>query len=142
MNKLEELEQVIDDNDIDLIEFNKMNEKSMIIKDFENEYVTIVVNKIKIANERELLVLMSHKLGHYNTSGYYCAYMLKSNKCKMEYNANVDSVKRLVPIKKLKSLLIDSWGYSRNELAEEFGVTENFIDEAVHIYKRKGLLPQ
>jgi Zn-dependent peptidase ImmA (M78 family) len=141
MTKLEELEQKIYDAEIEIIETDKINDKSAILKDFKGEYPTvIVVNKKKIENKQDYVVQLSHELGHYNTAGYYHPFMLKSYKRKTEYNANVDSVKRLIPIKKLRKLL--QCGYlSRFEIAEEFCVPEYFIDEAIHIYKRKGLLP-
>ena len=107
MDILEELEQEICDNNINLVEYDKINDKSAITRDNEG-YVTIAVNKNKVKNDRELLVALSHEYSHYRTSGYYRPYMLKSNKWKMEYNANVDSIKRLVPLYKRKGLL-PSW---------------------------------
>ena len=143
MDRLEAVEDEIYNNNIDIVEYNDLSEISMIIKD--NEYceaVSIIINKLKVENDRELLVALSHELGHYNTSTYYNPYMLISYKWKMEYEANFDSISRLVPIVKLEPMLIDGWKCSRYELAEEFHVPEDFIDEAIHMYKRKGLLPE
>jgi len=140
MDKIEELEQYIYDNGIDLLDTKKLNEQSMIVKDFDYEYVTIAINSRKMNSRAEKLVALSHEVGHYNTSGYYYPFMPVSYKRKVEHGANVDSIKRRIPIKKLKQILNSAWCNSRWEIAEAFGVTEDFVDMAIEIYKQKGLL--
>ena len=141
MTVLEELEQEIYDENIEIVEYDKIEEPSMITKDKEN-YVTIVINKKKIKSECELVMFLSHEFSHHETRGYYHPYMLKSYKWKMERTADVSSVKRLVPIKRLRQMLFDGWGYSRFDMAEEFCVTEDFIDKSIHIYQQLNMLPQ
>ena len=136
MTKIEALEQEIYNEGIELFEHD-IDDKAAIAK---NSFITaIVYNKKKIKDDCDYLVALSHEYGHYSTATYYHPYMLKSYKWKMDYEANLNSVRRLVPIKKLKQLMRE--GVNRFEISLEFCVPEDFVDEAVHIYQRKGLLP-
>ena len=141
MDKIEKLEQYIYDNGINFIDDEKLEKKSMIVKDAKHGYVTIIINGEKIETTAEKLVALTHESTHHKKNLYYYPHMPRAAEGKIEYNINinVDVVGELVPISDLSKLM--RGGDSRYDIAEVFGVPEDFVDEAIHIYQRKSLLP-
>lgn len=139
MDKLEALEQYIEDNGIDFIESEKLKEKSMILKDCKSDYVAIVINSNNIKNTAEKFVALTHECTHHQMKAYYYSYMLRINEGKIEYDVKSETVYKLIPFARLYKLLKEK--SCRYEISEIFGVSEDFIDLAINIYQRKGLLP-
>ncbi len=79
-------------------------------------------------------VCLAHELGHCETGGFYCRYSPCEVREKYENRANNWAIKKLVPkdelIAAIKRGYVEKW-----ELAEEFGVTEEFVVKAVSYYK-------
>ena len=138
MDALEEIEQYIYDNNISLIYYEKIQDKSAITKD-DDGYVTIAVNKRKVKSTADKVLVLTHECNHHKKHAYYNSRTMRGCKRKVEYEVKVDTVNDLVPALELKKLLKEET--CRYEIAESFSVPEDFVDEAIHIYQRKGLLP-
>ena len=138
MDRLEILEQYIFDNDIEYNDVD-INAKSMIAKDPKYGYVTIAINSEKIKSTAEKLLALTHERNHHRKNAYYRTDMFREEIDKIEYEINVDTVNELVPIARLKKIL--EFEVSRFELAELFGVPEDFVDMAMYVYQAKGRLP-
>ena len=139
MNRLENLEQYIYDNGINLIDNNRLKEKSMIFKDFRTGYITIIINSNNIKSTAEKLRALTHEVTHHKRNAFHLPYMPKIHEWRIEYEVKVDTVYELVPFEDLRKLLRNE-SY-RCEIAKYFGIPEDFVDEAVHVYQRKGNLP-
>jgi len=104
-----------------------------------NQQYGIFVDTSKIDSEAEEYCIMAHEGGHCATG---CTHKVSSPLDlieKHEYKADKWAVHRVLPIADLKDALkhghTEIW-----DLADYFGVTEDFIRRALDIYKREGLL--
>lgn len=85
------------------------------------------------------LVHFAHELGHCETGAFYNIYSKHNVISKYEYKADKWAVQRLMPIDELLSAVEE--GYTEVwELAEYFGVTEDFVRRAYEIYTAMGVL--
>lgn len=93
----------------------------------------------KGAESDKELVCFAHELGHCETGAFYNRYSKFDVISKHEYKADKWAVQRLMPVDELLSA-VDK-GYTQAwELAEYFGVTEDFVRRAYEIYKAMGVL--
>ena len=91
-----------------------------------------------VENDEEL-VCFAHELGHCETGAFYNRYSKFDVISKHEYKADKWAVQRLMPVDELLSA-VDK-GYTQAwELAEYFGVTEDFVRRAYEIYTAMGVL--
>lgn len=78
-------------------------------------------------------VHLGHELGHCITGSFYNIYAAQDCRQRHENRANKWAVQRLIPVEALDEALADGcselW-----ELAERFGVTEEFVKKAVCFY--------
>ncbi len=82
------------------------------------------------ADER---VCLAHELGHCLTGSFYNIYAPLDLREKHEHRANAWAVRQLVPHAQLQNAL--QQGYTQIwELAEHFGVTEDFMRKALTHY--------
>lgn len=95
----------------------------------------ILLNK-SISTYKERLCILAEELGHYHTSsGNILDQNLLSNR-KQEKRARNWAYEKLVPL----SAFVQAHKQgirSRYELADHFGVTEDFLDSAIKHYKEK-----
>lgn len=93
----------------------------------------------KNAESDKELVCFAHELGHCETGAFYNRYSKFDIISKHEYKADKWAVQRLMPVDELLSA-VDK-GYTEAwELAEYFGVTEDFVRRAYEIYTAMGVL--
>lgn len=87
--------------------------------------------RLTVAEEK---VCLAHELGHCETGSFYNIYSPFDVRVKHEHRADNWAIKKLVPkdelIAAVKRGCVEKW-----ELAEEFGVTEEFMVKAVSYYK-------
>lgn len=84
-------------------------------------------------NAAEELVRTAHELGHCELRAFYNRYSAFDVRSKQEYKADKWAVQALIPYEELKKAA--EKGYTEKwQLAELFGVTEEFIERAEHIY--------
>lgn len=88
---------------------------------------------------RDELVHTAHELGHCETGAFYNRYSKFNVISKHEYTADKWAVQQLMPADELLSAV--SEGYTEAwQLADYFGVTEDFVHKAYKIYKAMSVL--
>ena len=81
-------------------------------------------------------VKLAHELGHCETGSFYNRYAARDIRQKYENRANKWAYKKLVPQDELAEACLQ--GYREPwELAEYFGVTEDFLRGALKYYQEK-----
>ena len=75
---------------------------------------------------------LAHELGHCETGAFYNEYSKFDIRAKHERRANKWAIKKLIPEDELKEAC--TFCYNRYELAEHFGVTEDFMQKALDYY--------
>ena len=99
----------------------------------ENGDCFIAIDPDKIANETEERTKLSHEIGHCSTGAFYNQYSNYDCRQRHENKADKWAVKYLIPVEDLDTAVANGcteiW-----ELAEHFGVTEQFMQKAVCYY--------
>lgn len=84
------------------------------------------------------LVHLGHEIGHCETGGFYSIHTAVDCRQRHENKADKWAIKRLIPVEALDNAVADGctelW-----ELAERFGVTEQFMRKAVCYYVHDNL---
>ena len=110
--------------------FDLKENGSVSVKSGQNLYVALD-NAIGGAKEK---VCLAHELGHCATLSFYNIYSPLDVRGKHERKAQGWAIKMLIPKTKLKSAL--KKGYDNvYSLAEYFGVTADFMEQAIEFYK-------
>lgn len=88
----------------------------------------------KNATDKEELVHTAHELGHCETGSFYNRYSKFNIISKYEYKADKWAIQQLMPIEEFVNAVnegcTEPW-----QLADYFGVTEDFVLRAYDIYK-------
>ena len=94
----------------------------------------------KLENTAEETVCLAHEMGHCLTGSFYTVESSLCQQRRCEERADRWAMGRLVPLEELKGLL--KCGVTcPDELAEHFGVPEQFLRKCVQFYKEaKGAL--
>lgn len=94
----------------------------------------IAMNPWRMPTVADETVKLAHELGHCETGSFYNRYAARDVRQKYENRANKWAIKKLIPEDELIEAI--SKGYREPwELAEYFGVTEDFIRGALEYYK-------
>lgn len=94
----------------------------------------IGIDPFKVQNESDEKVKLAHELGHCETGAFYNVYAKLDIRAKHERRADKWAIKKLVPEDELKEackICTNRW-----ELAEYFGVTEDFMQKAMDYYSK------
>lgn len=94
----------------------------------------IGINPFMLESETEEKVKLAHELGHCETGAFYNRYALCDIREKHERRADKWAIKKLIPEDELKNAC--KFCNNRFELAEYFGVTEDFMQKALEFYKQ------
>lgn len=79
-------------------------------------------------------VHLAHEIGHCETGSFYNRYSPFDIRQKHEYRANKWAIKKLIPKDELEEAVRQ--GYTEVwELADHFGVTEDFMAQTIDFYK-------
>lgn len=94
----------------------------------------IAMNPWYLHTQAEEKVKLAHELGHCETGAFYNRYAARDLRQKHENRANKWAIKKLIPEDELRAAFRD--GYREPwELAEYFGVTEDFVHKAIDYYR-------
>lgn len=97
----------------------------------------IGIDPMQLESVAEEKVKLAHELGHCITGSFYNKNSPLNIRAKHEHRANRWAVQKIVPKNKLDELL--KKGLERWELAEQFNVTESFIELAILMYYEYGI---
>ena len=121
---------------IEVAWFSLAVEQSMAIQ-FEDTYA-IALDPSKIASRAEANTLLAHELGHCKTGSFYNPYAKLDIRERHEIRADKWAIHRLIPVYKFD--LDVGGGYTTIwDLADYFGVTEDFMRKAVCWYTHGNL---
>lgn len=124
------LYNIAEKNGVSVERFDLKENGSVSVKSGKNLYVALD-NGMCGANEK---VCLAHELGHCVTLSFYNMYSPLDIRGKHERKAQSWAIKTLIPKSKLKTAL--KKGYDNvYSLAEYFGVTADFMLQAVEFYK-------
>lgn len=124
-------------NDVIVVDEDLKSSEAMSICDEGSCLVAIDSRKVK--NNADRLVKTAHELGHCETGAFYNQYSSLNVVSKNEYTADKWAVQKLMPADELLSAV--SEGYTEAwQLADYFGVTEDFVHKAYKIYKAMSVL--
>lgn len=121
------------------VEYKNLPEnKSLSTTVFDNDFVALDYSLLFAESEERCH--LAHELGHCMTGSFYNIYSPYDVRSRHEYRADKWAVHTLIPFDELKQALndgcVDVWN-----LAERFGVTEDFVKRAVSIYQCEGAFP-
>lgn len=138
MTKLDDLYNIAEESNIPVINFEIKNEKvaALSVCDDDGDCI-IAIDFRKAASSAERKVIMAHELGHCERGAFYNQYSDFDIRSRHEYRADKWAVQQITPYDEL----IDACkqGYKeRWQLADYFGVTEDFICRAFEIYRNMG----
>lgn len=132
MIDLSKLYQIAKDEEIevDCFEFEK-RESLSVMDDDGICYIAIDPFKLKSTDDERLK--LAHELGHCITGSFYNIHATVDCRRKHENTANKWAIQNLIPVDELDAAVAD--GYTELwELAERFGVTEDFMKQAICLY--------
>ena len=144
MNLLEKLYQEAEDNEIEVYNYNFKNlKKSMCFKD---ENIKAIAINIEAADtQSKKVVALAEELAHFETDSFYYitndynSTLHRDNRLKQETKAIHQAIKKIIPYEKIQQTL--KKGHLKNyEIAEECGVTTDFLNKAFEFYKTKGIV--
>ena len=119
--------------EIDRLAFER--ESAMTLRTDDGRY-HIAIDPCKLQNGGDELVKLSHELGHCQTGSLYSRQNSQELRGRCELRANKWAVHRLIPFesyqKALRSGCTEFW-----QLAEYFGLPEDFIRMADRIYRQE-----
>jgi len=95
---------------------------------------TVIMDVAKIENTADELVRLAHEIGHIETISFYRADAPLITRGKLEARASRWAIRKLLPRENLKAA-VKSGLTATYELAEHFGVTEDFIRQAIAYYR-------
>ena len=132
MKTLQEIYHIADQENIVVDRLALSHREALSIMDGDGDCF-IVIDPYKIHNEIDERTKLAHELGHCVTGAFYNQYSNYDCRQRHENRANKWAVKQLIPVDQLDDAIAD--GYTEIwELAERFGVTEDFIRKAVCYY--------
>lgn len=117
-------------DNIPVFSFDMESCESISILQSGNCYIAIDPFKIKSTADEK--VKLAHELGHCETGAFYNVYAFCDIRAKHEKRADRWAIKKLIPKDKLKEAC--TFCNNRYELAEHFGVTEDFMQKAMDYY--------
>ena len=94
----------------------------------------IGIDSDRLSAPEERAVCLAHEIGHCETDAFYCIYSPLVTRDKLERRATVWAITHTIPRTRLDALI--SSGITEDwELAEQFGVTVEFMHAAIEYYK-------
>ena len=123
--------------DVDCFDLHKRDALSIMDTDGT---CSIAIDPFRLVSEQDEKLKLAHELGHCMTGSFYNIYSPYDVRARHEYRADKWAVHYLMPLDELQQALddgcMDVWN-----LAERFGVTEDFVKRAAYIYQCEGVFP-
>ena len=130
--KLQYLYDLAVQENIEVLTFPMENAGSMSVMT-EGGNCYIGMDKRVLDGSSSERVHLSHELGHCVTGSFYNIYAAVDHRRRHENRADKWAVRQLIPVEQLDRAIAEGcteyW-----ELAERFGVTEDFVRKAVCLY--------
>ena len=126
-----------EDIEIDCMEFNSLS--AMTLRTADGRY-HIAIDPFQLQSSEDELCKLCHEMGHCQTGSVYTRMSPWDLRSRHEKRADKWAVHRLIPIESCKKAL-QSGCKELWQLAEYFGVTEEFAGKAIEIYRQENLLP-
>jgi Zn-dependent peptidase ImmA (M78 family) len=131
--KTAEIYEIAEKNNIEIVNLSLPVIECMSIQHGKNNYY-IAIDPALISSSANERVKLAHDIGHCMTGSFYNEYSPIDRRSKHEYTADKWAIKKLVPLDELVDVMKQGceavW-----ELAEIFGVTEEFIRKALTLYE-------
>ena len=137
LNIKEQLEQVAYNELIDIDNYEISFTKSFIVERPSGHYIAL--DRKQVESDAEEAVLLAHELGHYFTGYLYSRNTPLQTKERCEYRANAWAIKAICPVGKLKKSM-DKGCCSVWEIADDLGLHEGIVSQAIKLYKCNELL--
>lgn len=116
------------------IEYANLTENlSFCLKLKSSTYYIFIKNKLSESEER---VCICHECGHINYAGLYSERTPFDTIDRIEYRARKYSYLKLMPLGKVREALKDPFCRTLPDIADRFGVTEEFAKSAMAYYRR------
>lgn len=132
MEKLDSLLVYAEDHGID-VDWFPMNRAESLSVPLGNDTYGIAIDPFKIKSTPDLIHKLAHEIGHCETGSFYNRYTKFDIRQRHENRADKWAIGQMVPVSDLDEAVADGcceiW-----ELAERFGVTEQFMKKAVCLY--------
>ena len=133
MTQLERVHKAIYDNGIALDEFPLPHAVSISHMDEDGDcYIAIDRDRIETSAEEE--VRLWHEMGHCMTGCFYCPDTTHECRGRLEARATRWAIRKRLPIRKLKAAINRCKPRNDYELAEELGLTVDFVRDAIKYY--------
>lgn len=130
---LTELYLYAEKHNIDIDRYPMRRAESISVR-FDNGVCAIALDPRKLTTSADETVKLAHELGHCETGSFYNRYSQYDVRQKHENRATKWAIKQLIPEAELDAAIskgnTEIW-----DLAEYFGVTEDFIRKAYIYYK-------
>ncbi|MFV0553051.1 MAG: ImmA/IrrE family metallo-endopeptidase [Anaerorhabdus sp.] len=134
---MDDLLKYADKNNYQVL-FHKTNEIRSFSMELQQK-LYINLDETQFESEIEKRVCLAHEIGHCISGTTYTLNHSKLYRGSAEYKADYRAAQLLVPIEKLKECISKGIAEKYN-LAEFFGITEEFVERTLYIYNNKGLL--
>lgn len=132
MKTLQEFYHIADQENIVVDHFALSKREALSIMDLDGECF-IAIDPQRLSGETDERNKLAHELGHCITGSFYNQY--SDYDCRQHHENRADkwAIKNLIPVEELDDAV--AGGYTEIwELAEHFGVTEEFIRKTVCYY--------
>lgn len=134
MINLIDLYEIAEKDNIKVDCYSLKHNPSLPIMDTDEDCF-IAIDPMQLMSENDERMRLAHELGHCKTGAFYDRNSRLSNKNQCERKAEVWAIKKLIPKDEIKKAVkfgyIELW-----ELAEYFGVAEDFMSKAIDYYKQ------
>lgn len=124
-----------EDVDVDCFAMDKTEAMSCLFKDGS---CSVAIDPFRLTSEADEKVKLGHELGHCLTGAFYNRYSDFDLRQRHEIRADRWAIKKLIPkdelVKAYCQGCIEAW-----QLADYFGVTEDFVYKALEAYMSEGL---
>ena len=129
-HNLEKIYQDFEKEQIQVLPYRFRHLKSVAL---EAEKV-IGIDPSKIQGKAEEYTILIHEKGHFDSGALYSAASPYALRGQAEYRADRAAILRYIPLEELRECvaggMVEIW-----ELADHFGVTEDFMRKAVAFYQ-------
>ncbi len=137
MNKLRSLYRLAEQQNIPILSYPLPQTCSLALE-LENGQCYIGMDYTQLQDSKEHLVHLGHELGHCISGAFYNRYAKMDLRQRQEIKADKWAIQCLIPMEALDDAI--AAGYTEFwELADHFGVTEEFIRKAVCLYTHGNL---
>lgn len=137
MKSLQEFYQIATQQNITVDHFTLSRREALSIMDEDGECF-IAIDPHRIRSEYDERNKLAHELGHCCTGAFYNEYSNFDVRQRHENRADKWAIRELIPVEELNTAIADGCCEIR-DLAERFGVTEEFIKKAICLYTHGNL---